>query len=162
MPDWNNELTGIQMMKLSTNDIDTREVLLFQTQIAWNRRRPIIPVEARLGRRPTGVAHSKITRVRVLSWPLPLLTSLYFWLSRKYCHNLPVTKYCHTKFFLFEGLWSRNFYTRSSSVFDVFCWSLFWKLATNARNLPRMCLLGGLDQNWVLPPPSPKFLGILH
>jgi len=34
--------------------------------------------ETRLGRRPTGVAHSKITRVRVLSWPLPLLTSLYF------------------------------------------------------------------------------------
>jgi len=38
----------------------------------------IILGEARLGRRPTGVAHSKITRVRVLSWPLPLLTSLYF------------------------------------------------------------------------------------
>jgi len=33
---------------------------------------------ARLGRRPTGIAHSKITRVRVLSWPLPVLTSLYF------------------------------------------------------------------------------------
>jgi len=49
----------------------------------------IIPGEARLGRRPTGVAHSKITRVRVLSWPLPMLTSLYF---------LTVTKSCHTKF----------------------------------------------------------------
>jgi len=31
-----------------------------------------------VGRRPTGVAHSKITRVRVLSWPLSVLTSLYF------------------------------------------------------------------------------------
>jgi len=31
------------------------------------------------GRRPTtGCAHSKITRVHILSWPLPLLTSLYF------------------------------------------------------------------------------------
>jgi len=36
-----------------------------------------------------GVAHSKITRVRVLSWPLPMLTSLYF---------LTVTKSCHTQF----------------------------------------------------------------
>jgi len=44
---------------------------------------------SRLGRRFTGVAHSKITRVRVLSWPLPVLTSLYF---------LTVTKSCHTKF----------------------------------------------------------------
>jgi len=35
----------------------------------------LIPGAARLGRRPTGVAHSKITRVRVLSWPLPVLTS---------------------------------------------------------------------------------------
>jgi len=35
------------------------------------------------------VAHSKITRVRVLSWPLPVLTSLYF---------LTVTKSRHTKF----------------------------------------------------------------
>jgi len=42
---------------------------------------------ARLGRRPTGVAHSKITHVRVLSWSLPMLTSLYF---------LTVTKSCHT------------------------------------------------------------------
>jgi len=49
----------------------------------------IIPGAARLGRRPTGVAHSKITRVRVLSWPLPVLTSLYF---------LTVTKSCYTKF----------------------------------------------------------------
>jgi len=32
-----------------------------------------------LALRPTlGCAHSKITRVRVLSWPLPVLTSLYF------------------------------------------------------------------------------------
>jgi len=36
-----------------------------------------------------GVAHSKIARVHVLSWPLPVLTSLYF---------LTVTKSCHTKF----------------------------------------------------------------
>jgi len=36
-----------------------------------------------------GVAHSKITHVCVLSWPLPVLTSLYF---------LTVTKSCHTKF----------------------------------------------------------------
>jgi len=49
----------------------------------------IIPGAARLGRRSTGVAHSKITRVRVLSWPLPVLPSLYF---------LIVTKSCHTKF----------------------------------------------------------------
>jgi len=49
----------------------------------------IIPGAARLGRRPRGVAHSKITRVRVLSWPLPMITSLYF---------LTVTKSCHTKF----------------------------------------------------------------
>jgi len=48
----------------------------------------VIPGAARLGRRPTGVAYSKITRVRVLSWPLPVLTSLYF---------LTVTKSCHTK-----------------------------------------------------------------
>jgi len=48
----------------------------------------LIPGEARLGRRPTGVAYSKITRVRVLSWPLPLLTSLYFCRSRKYCHEI--------------------------------------------------------------------------
>jgi len=32
-----------------------------------------------VGRRPTTCcAHSKITRVRVLSWPLPLRTTLYF------------------------------------------------------------------------------------
>jgi len=32
-----------------------------------------------VGRRPTmGCAHSKITRVRVLSWPLPLRITLYF------------------------------------------------------------------------------------
>jgi len=32
-----------------------------------------------VGRIPTmGCAHSKITRVRVLSWPLPLRTTLYF------------------------------------------------------------------------------------
>jgi len=32
-----------------------------------------------VGRRPTrGCTHSKITHVHVLSWPLPLLTSLYF------------------------------------------------------------------------------------
>jgi len=32
-----------------------------------------------VGRRPTtGCTHSKITRVRVLSWPLPVLTGLYF------------------------------------------------------------------------------------
>jgi len=37
----------------------------------------------------TGVAHSNITCVRVLSWPLQVLTSLYF---------LTVTKSCHTKF----------------------------------------------------------------
>jgi len=43
---------------------------------------------ARLGCRPARVAHSKITRVRVLSWSLPVLTSLYF---------LTVTKSCHTK-----------------------------------------------------------------
>jgi len=44
------------------------------------RYRPtsIIPDAARLGRRHTGVTHSKITRVRVLSWPLPVLTSLCF------------------------------------------------------------------------------------
>jgi len=35
--------------------------------------------------------------------------------------------------FFCEGLWSWNFYTRSSSVFDVFCWSPFWKLATIDR-----------------------------
>jgi len=52
-------------------------------------RQNIIPGTARLGRRPTGIAHSKITRVRVLSWPLPVLTSLYF---------LTVTKSCHMKF----------------------------------------------------------------
>jgi len=44
---------------------------------------------ARLGRRPTGVAHSKITRVRVPGWPLPVQTSLYF---------LTVAKSSHTKF----------------------------------------------------------------
>jgi len=49
----------------------------------------LIPGAARLGRRPMGVAHSKITRVRILSWPLPVLTSLYF---------LTVTKYCNMKF----------------------------------------------------------------
>jgi len=37
-----------------------------------------------VGRRPTGVAHSKITRVRVLSWPLPVLTSLYFFTVTQY------------------------------------------------------------------------------
>jgi len=47
-----------------------------------------IPGTARLGRRPTGVAHSKTTRVRVLSWPLPMLISLYF---------LTITKSCHTR-----------------------------------------------------------------
>jgi len=44
-----------------------------------------------LGRRPTGVAHSKITRVRVLSWPLPVQTSLYFLTVTKYwvtCHEI--------------------------------------------------------------------------
>jgi len=49
----------------------------------------LIPGAARLGRRITGVAHSKITRVRVLSWPLSVLTSLYF---------LTLTKSYHTKF----------------------------------------------------------------
>jgi len=54
-----------------------------------NVRCIVIPGAARLGRRPTGVARSKITRVLVLSWPLPVLTNLYF---------LTVTKSCHTKF----------------------------------------------------------------
>jgi len=44
----------------------------------------VIPGAAQLGRRPTGVAHSKITRVCVLSWPLPMLTSLYFLTVTKY------------------------------------------------------------------------------
>jgi len=50
----------------------------------------IIPAAARLGCRPTGVAHSKITRVRVLSWPLPVLTSLYFL-------TVTITKSCYMK-----------------------------------------------------------------
>jgi len=28
-----------------------------------------------------------------------------------------------------EGLWNWNLHTRSSSAFDAFCWSSFWKLA---------------------------------
>jgi len=48
-----------------------------------------MPGTAQLGRRPMGITHSKITRVHVLSWPLPVLTSLYF---------LTATKSCHTKF----------------------------------------------------------------
>jgi len=46
-----------------------------------------------------GVTHSKITRVRILCWPLPVLTitSLYYVLTvTKSCHM--VTKSCHTKF----------------------------------------------------------------
>jgi len=57
--------------------------------VSNNNNNGFIPGAARLGLRPTGVAHSKITRVRVLSWPLPVLTSLYF---------LTVTKSYHTKF----------------------------------------------------------------
>jgi len=34
--------------------------------------------------------------VRVLSWPLPVITSLYFLTVKKSCHT--VTKSCHTKF----------------------------------------------------------------
>jgi len=44
-----------------------------------------------VGRRPTDVAHSEITRVRVLSWPLPVRTSLYFLTVTKYwvtCHEI--------------------------------------------------------------------------
>jgi len=69
-------LAEIQRMYISV-------VIMLQLQIC-----DIIPGAARLGRRPTGVAHSKITRVRVLSWQLPVLTSLYF---------LTVTKSCHMK-----------------------------------------------------------------
>jgi len=43
-----------------------------------------------------GVAHSKITRVRILSWLLRMLTNLYFLTVTKSCHT--VTKSCHTKF----------------------------------------------------------------
>jgi len=57
--------------------------------VAYPLAEMVIPGEARLGRRPTGVGHSKITRVCVLSWPLSVLPSLYF---------LTVTKSCHTKF----------------------------------------------------------------
>jgi len=57
-------------------------------QITTTILRLLIPGEARLGRTPTGVAQSEITHVRVLSWPLPLLTSLYFCRSRKYCHEI--------------------------------------------------------------------------
>jgi len=42
-----------------------------------------------------GVAHSKVTRVRVLSWPLPVLTSLYFLTVTKSCHM--VTNSCYMK-----------------------------------------------------------------
>jgi len=56
----------------------------------------VIPGKARLGHRPTSVAHSKITRVRVLSWPLLVLPSLHFLTVTKSCHT--VTKSCHTKF----------------------------------------------------------------
>jgi len=59
--------------------------------MSYNLIERLIPGEARLGRRPTGVAHSKITRVRVLSWPLPVFPSLYF---------LTVTKSRHTKFLM--------------------------------------------------------------
>jgi len=52
------------------------------------KQQKLIPGAARLGRRPTCVAHSKITRVRILSWPLPVLISMYF---------LTVTKSCHMK-----------------------------------------------------------------
>jgi len=58
-----------------------------------------------------------------------------YWIGRCRCWlvcSLRVTEVV-TKFFLFEGLWSWNFDTRSSSVFDVFCWSPFWKLATIDR-----------------------------
>jgi len=55
----------------------------------------IIPGAARLGRRPTGIAHCKITRVCILSWPLPVLTSLYFLTVTKSCHTL--TKSCYMK-----------------------------------------------------------------
>jgi len=48
----------------------------------------VITGKARLGRRPTGVAHSKITRVRVLSWPLPVLPSLHFLTVTKSCHEI--------------------------------------------------------------------------
>jgi len=56
----------------------------------------VIPGKARLGRRPTGVTHSKITRVLVLSWPLPVLPSVHFLTVTKSCHT--VTKSCRTKF----------------------------------------------------------------
>jgi len=55
----------------------------------------VIPGAAQLGRRPTGIAHSKITHVRVLSWLLPGLTSLYFLTVTKSCHM--VTKSCYMK-----------------------------------------------------------------
>jgi len=55
----------------------------------------IIPGAAWLGHRPTGLAHSKIIHVRVLSWPLPVLTSLYFMTVTKSCHT--VMKSCYMK-----------------------------------------------------------------
>jgi len=74
------------------------------------------------GARPKARAAAAIVRSRawIDRW---LVCSLYF---------LNLTEVV-TKFFLFESLWSWNLDTRSSSVFDVFCWSQFWKLATIDR-----------------------------
>jgi len=62
---------------------------LSRRSCAINELEDFISGAAQLGRGPTGIAHSKITRVSVLSWPLPVLTSLL--------HGDTVTKSCHIK-----------------------------------------------------------------
>jgi len=69
----------------------------------------VIPGAARLGRRPTGVAHSKITRVRVLSWPLPMLTSLYFLTVTKSCHMQYPMKFDESLVFVVAEVVSNQF-----------------------------------------------------
>jgi len=59
--------------------------------IPWNPGGGIYTGRSPVGRRPAGAARSKITRVRVLSWPLLVRTSLYFLTVMKYwvtCHEI--------------------------------------------------------------------------
>jgi len=71
-------ITQYKMKILSTTNVCTNEQMVLQAQVLQWPASTDNTGRSSVGRRPTGVAHSKITHVRVLSWPLPVRTSLYF------------------------------------------------------------------------------------
>jgi len=56
-----------------------------------------------------------------------------YWVAADYCSiyksDGSTSRKSVTKLFFCKGLWSWNLDTRSSSVFDVFSWSPYWKWA---------------------------------